>query len=180
MPIIECSDKLSQLQDQCFKSLKIWFLKSAILVSNWMCPLIWPRLRAYKKDSSIDGFSCYDKEAVSDNGQLICNECFDPTNPYVDITDDLDDDAYVNICQPGDALISGNLPNVSHILPVDAGIKGRLWIVHPLLALWLKINLNVFQTWKKIFWDILHWTATNSIIWSLRIRIQLWLVFTLI
>ena len=57
----------------------------------------------FKKDSPIDDFSCYDKEAVIDNGQLVCNECFDPTNPYLDIDEDLDDDAFVHICSPGDA-----------------------------------------------------------------------------
>ena len=58
----------------------------------------------FQKDSSIDSFSCYDKEAVTDNGELVCNECFDPTNPYLDIDEDLEDDAYVHICSPGSAL----------------------------------------------------------------------------
>ena len=69
MPIIECSDKLSELQD-----------------------------------SSIDAYSCYDQEPVTDNGELVCQECYDLTNQYLDIEEDLDDDAFVHICPPGDAL----------------------------------------------------------------------------
>ena len=65
--------------------------------------MIWPSFRACKKDSAIDGFSCYDKEAVSDNGQLVCKACYDQLNPYVDIDDVLDDDAFAHICPPGDA-----------------------------------------------------------------------------
>ena len=58
----------------------------------------------FQKDSQIDDFSCYDNEPVIDNGEIVCHECIDPINPYLDIDEDLDDDAFVHICSPGDAL----------------------------------------------------------------------------
>ena len=41
---------------------------------------------------------------MTDNGEIVCHECIDPTNPYLDIDENLDDDAFVHICSPGDAL----------------------------------------------------------------------------
>ena len=82
-----------------------WILESAIFVSEWY--LNWPFWdlvsEQFQKDSPIDNFSCYDNEPVTDNGELVCHECIDPINPYLDIDEDLDDDAFVHICSPGDA-----------------------------------------------------------------------------
>ena len=152
-----------------------WILESAIFVSEWY--LNWPFWdlvsEQFQKDSPIDNFSCYDNEPVTDNGELVCHECIDPINPYLDIDEDLDDDAFVHICSPGVA------PTLSTKFRWQI-IQDRRWIRQHLSMLWLRINLNVFQTWKKIFWAIRHWIATNLIIWSLQILIQLWVALILI